>query len=417
MLLLEQSKNEQLLYDYLCAHGKDVLWNSEVQSFSQTETGVTAQVKTAGLEAHTIEAKFLVGCDGARSPVRQALGMDFTGSTFERIFYVADTQVDWKFSHDALHICLSKDSLLLFLPLKGDKRYRIVGTFPEEFAKDEGEILYEEIEQRMNEQAQLALDIHDVEWFSTYKVHARHVSSFSYGRCFLAGDAAHIHSPAGAQGMNTGIQDVYNLAWKMALTLKRNANASLLDTYNEERLENARNLLQTTDRLFQFGAGSMWPLAFLRMNVFPYVAKFILSVDAIKKIIFPRISQIGITYRHSSLSEHSGDADLAVKAGDRLPYFLVEGTSIYDRLREPRFHFMAFSNDGAPPSALTETISSQSSGLVDFHTVPLTAAISEIFECEESFSLLLRPDNYIGLISRNLLAEDITAYLRHVIGA
>src|SRR5204863_1179745 len=128
-------------------------------------------------------------------------------------------------------------------PLKGERRYRIVGVFPEEFDKEEGDILYEEIETRIREEAKLQLDIHDVEWFSTYKVHTRHVSKFSEGRCFLAGDAAHIHSPAGAQGMNTGIQDGYNLAWKMALALQHKTAEKLLETYNEERLANAKHLL------------------------------------------------------------------------------------------------------------------------------------------------------------------------------
>src|SRR6185503_2764341 len=267
VLMLEQSKNERLLYDYLKSHRRDVLWNRELTKLSQTEAGVTAEVTTPDGASQIVEAKYLVGCDGAKSPTRRALGLEFEGSTFERMFYVADAQVDWHLSHDALHICLAKDSFVVFFPLKGEKRYRIVGVFPEEFAKEEGDILYEEIEQRIKEEAKLKLDIHDVEWFSTYKVHTRHVSQFSAGRCFLAGDSAHIHSPAGAQGMNTGIQDSYNLAWKLALVLQGVADKTLLDTYNEERLENAKNLLQTTDRMFQFAAGSEWFLAFLRTNV------------------------------------------------------------------------------------------------------------------------------------------------------
>src|SRR4029453_12235232 len=145
-----------------------------------------------------------------------------------------------------------KDSFVVFFPLKGEQRYRIVGVFPEEFDKEEGDILYEEIEARIRDEAKLQLDIHDVEWFSTYKVHTRHVNKFSAGRGFLAGDAAHVHTPAGAQGMNTGIQDGYNLAWKMALAVQVKADEALLETYNEERLENAKHLLKTTDRLFGF---------------------------------------------------------------------------------------------------------------------------------------------------------------------
>src|SRR5439155_4290766 len=112
-------------------------------------------------------------------------------------------------------------------------------------AKDEGDILYEEIEARIRTESQLDLNISNVEWFSTYKVHTRHANRFSAGRGFLAGDAAHVHTPAGAQGMNTGIQDGYNLAWKLALATRAKAGTKLLHSYNEERLENAKRLLKT----------------------------------------------------------------------------------------------------------------------------------------------------------------------------
>ncbi len=143
VLMLEQSKNERLLYEYLQSHRKEVLWQTELESFSQNDSGVMAQVKTTDGSSQIIEAKYLVGCDGPKSLVRHTLGLKFEGSTFERIFYVADAQIDWEFTHDALHVCLAKESFVVFFPLKGEKRYRIVGVFPEEFSKDEGEVLYE----------------------------------------------------------------------------------------------------------------------------------------------------------------------------------------------------------------------------------------------------------------------------------
>ena len=411
VLMLEQSKNERLLYEYLRSHRKEVLWKTELDNFSQTEANVTARVKLADGAPQTIEAKYLAACDGAKSPVRHALGLEFKGSTFERMFYVADAQVDWNLGHDALNICLSKETFVVFFPLKGEKRYRIVGVFPEEFAKDEGDVLYEEIEARVKGEVELELDIHDVEWFSTYKVHTRHVSRFSEGRCFLAGDAAHIHSPAGAQGMNTGIQDGYNLAWKMALVLKAGAGEKLLETYNEERLENAKNLLRTTDRIFQLAAGPEWLLAFLRTNVLPPVAKYVLGLDAVKKFIFPLISQIGINYRHSSLSRHLGDEDFEVKAGDRMPYFLVDGESIYDKLRRPNFHLLVFSDARDSAQALRAELGSRYAELVDFNAVPLHPQAAEAFGTDKPFNLLLRPDNYIGFISAETSSVGLRAYL------
>ena len=415
VLMLEQSKNERLLYDYLKSHQRDVLWNRELTKLSQTEAGVTAEVTTPDGASQIVEAKYLVGCDGAKSPTRRALGLEFEGSTFERMFYVADAQVDWHLSHDALHICLAKDSFVVFFPLKGEKRYRIVGVFPEEFAKEEGDILYEEIEQRIKEEAKLKLDIHDVEWFSTYKVHTRHVSQFSAGRCFLAGDSAHIHSPAGAQGMNTGIQDSYNLAWKLALVLQGVADKTLLDTYNEERLENAKNLLQTTDRMFQFAAGSEWFLAFLRTNVLPSVAKYILGLDTVRKFIFPLISQIGINYRHSSLSQHAGDENFNVKAGDRMPYILVDGESIYDGLQGPRFHLVVFSDAQVELQELQTELESQYHEFVDFNAISLRPEVAEAFGTDKSFSVLLRPDCYIGYISKETSLVELKVYLSNFV--
>ncbi|MGH9943706.1 MAG: FAD-dependent monooxygenase [Pyrinomonadaceae bacterium] len=415
MLVLEQSKNERLLYEYLQSHGKEVLWHTELESFSQTNAGVTARTRNAAGASQVIEAKYLVGCDGSRSPVRHALGLSFEGSTFERLFYVADVRIDWEFGHDALHVCLARNAVVAFFPMKGENRYRIVGAFPEGFDKDEGEILYEEIEGRIKEEAEIALEISHVNWFSVYQVHTRHVNKFSEGRCFLAGDAAHIHTPAGGQGMNTGIQDAYNLAWKMAYVLKGSAGERLLDTYNEERLPNAERLLGTTDRMFNFAAGSDWLLNLIRTTVFPPMAKFILSLDVVKARFFPLISQIGINYRDRSLSDHGGDGELEVKAGDRLPYFLVNGKSIYDKLREPKFHLLTFSDGESDYRAMRDEVESEYAHLVDYHVVPLYPHVAAVFGTNKPFNVLLRPDNYIGFLSPETSSRRLRVYLKDVI--
>jgi 2-polyprenyl-6-methoxyphenol hydroxylase-like FAD-dependent oxidoreductase len=408
VLLVEQGRHEKILYDFIKANGRDVLWNTELESFTHDDSGVTAKIKNASGETEAIEAKFLVGCDGAKSPVRHTLGLKFEGSTFERLFYVADVEIDWEFSHDALMVFLMKNNLLAFFPMIGENRFRIVGTFPKEFEKDEGEILYEEIEEQIKKDTELDLDIKVVNWFSTYKVHTRHVNKFSEGRCFLAGDAAHIHTPAGAQGMNTGIQDGYNLAWKMWIVLKGKANEKVLAAYNEERLENAENLLKTTDRFFNLVASPEPILSYLRMHVFPFVAGAAFSMDAVKKFVFPRISQIAINYRNSSLSRSEGD--FSVKAGDRMPYFSVDETSIYERLRQPKFHLLTFF-DGQNKAPDLQAQLSEYADFIDFHTMPLYPSIAEIFGAIESFNVLLRPDNYIGFISEDVSTEGLKKYL------
>jgi 2-polyprenyl-6-methoxyphenol hydroxylase-like FAD-dependent oxidoreductase len=416
VLMLEQSKTEHLLYEYLQRHESDVLWSTEFQNFSQDADGVVAQLKTSESETQTISAKYLVGCDGPKSAVRQQLGLTFGGSTFERIFYVADAHVHWQLSHDTLHVCFSPNSFVVFFPLRGEERYRIVGVFPEEFNKDEGDILYEEIETRIKSETKLDLDVSDVEWFSTYKVHTRHANRFSAGRGFLAGDSAHVHTPAGAQGMNTGIQDGYNLAWKVALAIRGKADAKLLETYNEERLENAKHLLKTTDRFFGFAAGTDWLMNFFRLHVLPPMARHLFSLDAVRKFAFPLISQIGINYRQSSLSDHAGDEDYEVKAGDRLPYFLVDGKSIYTKLQQPKFHLLLFSRAPRHFQTLKQEIERQYSDLVDVNDFFLSPLVEEIFQTNSDFSVFLRPDNHVGFISSEVSPRSVQEYLTRFIG-
>jgi 2-polyprenyl-6-methoxyphenol hydroxylase-like FAD-dependent oxidoreductase len=415
LLIAEQGKHEKMLYDHLRKQSKDVLWNTELLKFTQDENGVIATVKNAGGEMEDIEAQYIVGCDGAKSIVRHTLGMSFPGTTFERFFYVADVELDWELGHDALHVCLARTTITAFFPMPGGtNRYRIVGTFPEGHTGEEGEVLYEEIEKQILADTEMKLDISKVNWFSVYKVHARHANRFREGRGFLAGDSAHIHSPAGAQGMNTGIQDGYNLAWKLAAVLQAGAADALLETYNDERVANAERLLKTTDRIFNLGASPEPVTAFLRLHVFPYVANFLVGLEVVQKAVFPLVSQIGINYRHSALSVN--ETNFHVKAGDRMPYFVVDGASIYDRLREPKFHLISFTDGNTELPDLEESLSAVYPDLVDFHTIPLYPNIAEAFGAKESFMLLLRPDNYIGLEAVDISAEKAAAYLDRVLG-
>jgi 2-polyprenyl-6-methoxyphenol hydroxylase-like FAD-dependent oxidoreductase len=408
VLLVEQGKHEALLYEHIKSLAKDVFWQYELEGFTQDSNAVTATVKTAAGEAETIEARYLVGCDGAKSLVRHGLGLTFEGSTFERLFYVADVQIEWEFGHDALQGFLMRNSLLAFFPMTGEKQYRIVGTFPEEFAKDEGDVLYEEIEERIRLDAEIDFDITKVNWFSTYKVHTRHVNKFSEGRCFLAGDSAHIHTPAGAQGMNTGIQDSYNLAWKIALVLN-NAPEKLLDSYNHERLENAHNLMQTTDRFFNLVASPNPFFVFVRLYIFPYIANLAFNLDTVKRFVFPRISQIAINYSSSPLSRTNGL--FKVKAGDRMPWFEIDGASIYDSLRTPVFHLVVFTDGVTHVPSLPDDLMQQWDGKIDSHVFALDNKLSKIFGSRSAFFLILRPDNYIGLISDEFSPEKVRRYL------
>jgi len=412
VLLLEQSKNEQLLYDYFQRHGKNVWWQTALETVSQTDEKVTATVKNADGETRTVTAKYLVGGDGAKSLVRHQLNFAFEGTTIDALFYVADVEMEFAGSHDEVYVSFGADSFVAFFPLKETGFWRIVGNLPddENERREETEIDYEETEAKIRDEMKLPLDIKNVKWFSTYRVHSRRVDKFRDGRCFLAGDAAHIHTPAGGQGMNTGIGDAYNLAWKLAFVVGGKANESLLDTYDAERLENAKRLLATTDRFFELGTSDDFLTGFIRTHIFPFVAEYALRLDLVKQTVFPLVSQIGINYRHSELSRRaSGDANFKIKAGDRMPYFPVDNKSIFDFLREPKFHFLVFSNGERDFSELFGQMENYGEWL-DWQTFPLTPCVAEIFGTNDSFAMLLRPDNHIGFISEQISANELKSY-------
>lgn len=413
-LILEQSRNEEILFEYLQRNGHNVRWETGLEGFSQSEAGVEAVIKNAKGESETIQANYLVGCDGAGSFVRHHLGLTFEGTTIEEIFYVADVEMDFPFDRGALYPNLSGGSFVLFFAMKGDRKWRVIGNLPEYKDRDEKQVDFDELEEKIKRESKLALDITKVNWFSVYRIHSRMVGSFSSRRCFVAGDAAHIHTPAGGQGMNTGIQDAYNLAWKLALVLKGQANQKLLDTYNEERLPNAKRLLETTDRAFRALTSDSWAAAFVRTEVFPRVAPIALSFDSVKNLIFPFISQIGINYRESSLSKIDPEMNLKVKPGDRMPYIHVDGDNIYDFLKAPKFHVVIFSDGEQDYGYVCKQIEERFGNITDCHEFPIYPHVSELFGNEEDFLLILRPDNYIGNMSALCDIAPVQDYFEYI---
>ncbi len=418
ILIFEQSKTEHLLYEHLQQNGREVRWQTELESLTQDENGVQAVLKTASGETETIEARYLVGCDGASSVTRHQLGLGFEGSTFPRLFYVADVDMEFQAEPHTVHMATGSDSFAMLFPMQGAKHWRLLGNMPEyeHAGKIDEKVPYDAIENKVQSLVQHPLDITKVRWFSSYKVHTRHAETFAQGRCFLAGDAGHIHTPAGGQGMNTGIQDAYNLAWKLAFVLREGAGDTLLETYNEERLANAKQLLKTTDSFFDAVAGEHWYQRFFRNDLLPNLLKVVTQFEVAKEFLFPTVSQIGIHYRASSLSQHDGDAKFAVKAGDRMPYFEADGMGIYDRLRAAKFHLLVFSDGQSDYADLRAEVERLYGGKLDFQVVPLYPRIVEIFGHQQPFQVLLRPDNHIAFLDGEIVIDAVKAYFQGFIG-
>jgi hypothetical protein len=168
--------------------------------------------------------------------------------------------------------------------------------------------------------------------------------------------------------------------------------------------------------MFNFLAGDDWFLNIIRLHLFPKLAGTALSFETVRKEFFKRLSQIGINYRHHALSQHKGDENFNVKAGDRLPYFLVDGTSVFDQLREPKFHLLVFSDGEGDFQAMKSDLESKYGEKIDFHVVPIYPQIAEIFGTEKPFQVLLRPDNYIAFLSPNSTLEQTKSYFAKIGG-
>jgi 2-polyprenyl-6-methoxyphenol hydroxylase-like FAD-dependent oxidoreductase len=314
-LVFPQDAHEKLLIERLDALGVTVERQTELLRFEQYTGGVRATLRRPDGGEEVCPAAYLAGCDGASSTVREALAVGFPGGTYTGLFYVADVEGTGPATGDELYLDLEDADFVLVFPLKGAGRLRLVGTVRDLPGREDGKLTFEDVKGKAIEH--LKLTIVKLNWFSTYRVHHRVANHFRGGRAFLLGDAAHIHSPVGGQGMNTGIGDAVNLAWKLAAVLKQGAPVDVLDTYEPERIAFARRLVATTDRVFIL-ATSRGPMARLvRTRLVPLVVPVLFRLPPFRRFMFQTLSQFGVNYRHSSLSAGSaGD----VRGGDRLPW-------------------------------------------------------------------------------------------------
>jgi 2-polyprenyl-6-methoxyphenol hydroxylase-like FAD-dependent oxidoreductase len=317
-LIYPQDDHERLLIERLDALGVKVERQTELVRFDQHPEGVRAVLKRPDGSEEISEASYLAGCDGARSTVREALGTGFPGGTYSGVFYVADVDAAGPAVDSEIHVELEEANFLVVFPLKGTGRLRLIG--PVSWEPDhEREVTFDDIRDRAI--GKMKLTIARVNWFSTYHVHHRVATRFREGRIFLLGDAAHVHSPVGGQGMNTGIGDAVNLAWKLAAVLNGSAGDSLLATYELERIRFARRLVATTDRVFTFVTKQGAVARCVRTRLVPWILPLLFRLAPVRRFLFGTVSQIGVNYRNSPLSVGAAGA---VRGGDRLPWVETE---------------------------------------------------------------------------------------------
>ena len=316
-LIFPQDEHERLLIDRLHALGVVVERTTEFVGIEDTQAGngVVARLARLGRPVESCRVAYLAGCDGAHSAVREACGVGFPGGTYEHLFFVADVEAAGAAVSGEIHVALDATDFLAVFPLKAEGHVRLVGTVRDEAARERGDLSWDDVGRRVI--AWMKLDVTRVNWFSTYQVHHRVAARFRVGRAFLLGDAAHIHSPVGGQGMNTGIGDAANLAWKLAAALNGTADPSILDTYEPERIAFARRLVATTDRAFTAVTSSSALARAVRLHIVPFFVPAAFALRPVRRLLFRTVSQTSITYRGSALSEGRAGR---VHGGDRLPW-------------------------------------------------------------------------------------------------
>ncbi|MEK1855459.1 MAG: FAD-dependent monooxygenase, partial [Phyllobacterium sp.] len=328
------------------------------------------------------------------------LGTGFPGGTYQQVFYVADVDAVGPALDGELHVDLDEADFLAVFPLKGKGRARLIGTVRGERAAYSESLKFEDVSDRAIRH--MKVQIRTVNWFSSYHVHHRVTEHFRKGRIFLLGDAAHIHSPAGGQGMNTGIGDAINLAWKLRAVLTGQAPDTLLDTYEAERRAFAQKLVATTDRGFTLATAEGRMADFIRTRIVPLVVPTLFKFDAARDYMFGAVSQIVIAYRNSAISEGKAGG---VSGGDRLPWARTPNSDNFAALQTIAWQIHVY---GATSAELRDWCKHHNLRL---NTFPWHEDYAKTGLAQDAM-YLLRPDTYVALASER---QDPAALRRYFV--
>jgi 2-polyprenyl-6-methoxyphenol hydroxylase-like FAD-dependent oxidoreductase len=403
-LIYPQDEHERFLIGHLHAAGVEVERRTELVEFHETGGGVRATVRGPDGTEQICECAYVAGCDGAHSRVREVLDASFPGGTYAHVFYVADVQATGPVMNRELNVALDAADLLAVFPLAASGHVRLIGTVRQSASEAHREPRWDDVSKTILER--MRIDVVRINWFSTYHVHHRVTSHFRKGRAFLLGDAAHIHSPVGGQGMNTGIGDAINLAWKLAAVLRDAAAAALLDSYEPERIRFARRLVATTDRVFTFVTRDGAIARFMRLHVAPRVIPAAFALRASRRYLFRTVSQIVIKYAGSTLSEGTAGA---VTGGDRLPWIRFDGGrgSDGDNFAPLATLDWQLHVYGEPAPDVAQLCNERQLPLHAFawHPRMRRAGVAR------NALYLVRPDGYVALADRHARAATLRSYL------
>ena len=400
-LMIPQSETERVLEEELARLGVTVEREVALQSFADDGTGVNATLQHADGRTETMRADFLIGCDGAHSAVRHGLGVGFEGTTEPSDWLLADLRMEGDLAPDEITLAWTAEGILALFPIVGG-RFRVIGDVGLAAGERGPDPSLADIQRLLDERAPKPLRGHDPFWLSRFRINERKVKDYRVGRVFLAGDAAHVHSPAGGQGMNTGMQDAFNLAWKIALVMNGRAKPALLDSYSPERSAIGEQVLRN--------ASAMTKVAIMRNPLLQELrnaaAGVLGHIPALRQHMVDQLTETDLHYDTRFFSHHARGSSSMPGDGHRardvlLPLPQGGWTRLHEILHGGHFAVLSVGTtrvDLPPelgPVAIAERVDEDPNYTADHH-------------------YLIRPDGYVALSAPAVSPEPVIAALRQI---
>ena len=430
LLFISQAETEAVLNEHLATRGVDVARGVELVALAAEERQVACTLRHQDGTTEQLRVGYLVGCDGAHSSVRRLAGIRFEGGSYPQTFALADLEVDGPLERDTAHSFIAAPGMLLFFPLGRPASWRMGGMRPSPPSatgdEEPPEPSLADLQAIADTFAGGALRLRDPVWFTYFRLHHRQAVRYRAGRVFLAGDAAHVHSPAGAQGMNTGIQDAWNLGWKLALVDRGVADEALLDSYQPERWPIGRFVLRFTDRATAIATADTPVVRLIRTQIARRFLGIVLRVSPLRAFGFRTLAQLRINYRASPAVDEAPPAPRrGPRAGDRLPdaHIVENGRErwLQDVLATPAYHLLLCGPAESWNSDQLARLSERYAGLVAVHRLAREAAPGVLHDVrgeafarlgvEQAAHYLVRPDGHIGYRNGTTDLRGLERYL------
>ena len=423
--MLPQSKTEELLERHLKELNYSVERAIELVDIKYDNEIVTSTLKYADGHTEIVTSDWLIACDGANSIVREKCGFHFPGEDLKEQFIVADATIDFSFmSKDEVHFFFDPGTVFAAFPL-GKDRYRLAANLHLDYPRKN--FHEKEVIELVQERAHGKYYITDVAWISSFWIHGKISEHMRKGPIFLAGDAGHIHSPAGGQGMNTGIQDAYNLAWKLTLVIKEKAKPSLLESYQTERYPVIKDVVDQNEYFTK--------LALFDNNFLSKLQKFSQELSGInhadlEKKFGNQLTQLDIQYKDSPVINNDHDVNLS-RSGMRAPDIRIGKTTLYYYFSNIQHNILLFAGSNPTQEILDKInllqkflenqypdliksyiVHKEQLGSSNTSVVDINLAIHEAYHIKKPAIVIIRPDTYIAYYSEDLNIESIDKFFR-----